>query len=254
MILVTGPPGAGKTVLSASIIDSIRKFILVDPQYICAFFYCDKKIEHNQSIRTVLVSLMSQTLAQLENIPAFINTAYENAIRFGRSRISAADRPLTLLKELISSIKRVYIIIDGLDEFEDPTKVIEAAEELIECLQNVQIILLSRDDPQRMKRLGRYTRIPMTPADTSNDIARFISRAIGDLWLPDENLRRDIESQILHNASGMFLWAHLMIETLKQATSHREIADILGPMPMGLEVMYCAILKKLAQGPSSRQF
>src|SRR5436309_5114716 len=55
MIWVTGPPGAGKTVLSTSIIDSIRKFILVDPQYICAFFYCDKKIEHNQSIRTVLV-------------------------------------------------------------------------------------------------------------------------------------------------------------------------------------------------------
>ena len=100
-IWITGPPGCGKTVLSTSIVDGVRNNIQNRPGCISTFLHCQND---NLSLTAILANIVSQILAQLNTIPEqHISAAFKPAKRYGRSRLSIADQPVTLLEDSVRS-------------------------------------------------------------------------------------------------------------------------------------------------------
>lgn len=251
-IWITGPPGSGKTVLSTCIIDAIRERMRNNSRCVSAFFYCDKG-EDKLSLTTILACLISQVLAQLDNVPRSISAAFNIAKRYGRSKVSVADQPMSLLEDSIRSLEKVNVIIDGLDELQDAPAVAESLRGLLERTDNVQLIFLSRDLPTLSNRLCSFPRISLTPAVMAKDINNYISLQLLHLPLDDAEIRNHIFDKLSYGANGMFLWANLMIQALKSATSPQEMLELLCDLPVGLNTIYVSILNRIGKEPPNRQ-
>jgi ankyrin repeat domain-containing protein 50 len=241
-----------KTVLSTSIIDTVREHIRDDSNHILAF-YCDKGYDDNLSSTTILASIIAQALAQLVSIPDRISAAFNIAERYCRSKISTADQPVVISKDLVTSLEKAYIIVDGLDELKDSLTFVETLREFVNDTTNVQLILLSRDLPGLSSRLSGLPKISLTPAAMSIDIDNYISVQLLDLPLEDSELRDFVFRKLSQGANGMFLWASLMVQTLKLATSPHEIIERTRDLPIGIDIIYGDILKKLAKETLKRR-
>src|SRR5207248_2371785 len=73
-----------------------------------------------------------------------------------------------------------------------------------------------------------------------------------DLQLGDDDARSMVFSRIYHGSNGMFLWASLMMHTVRSATSPQEILEGLTVAPSGLGTLYDSILDKISRQPSNR--
>ena len=109
-----GIPGAGKTILTAIVIDDILSRCQCDPSVGIAYLYCDFRRQHEQNIEDLLASLVKQLAQQQAPMPDGVQTLY-NQYR------NQPKRP-TLL-EILSTLHsvsilhpRIYIIVDALDE------------------------------------------------------------------------------------------------------------------------------------------
>jgi tetratricopeptide (TPR) repeat protein len=252
-IWICGSPGSGKTVLSTCIIDTVKDLIENKPQQVLAFFFCDKSDQHGQSAITILAGLIGQVLSQLDEIPNHVHTAHNIAVRYGRSKISASDQPTAILKDLALSLDKLYIIVDGLDELKDAPTVINTIKDLINSAAMIQVVFLSRRISAISSQLSTFPTIELTPDLVSSDINNYISRELAELPIGDPELQNQVFQRLSQNANGMFLWASLMIQTLKSATSPYEIVEVLSDLPIGLDTIYSAILNKLAKELPRRQ-
>lgn len=161
---ITGPPGSGKTVLSTTVIETIRNRLSADSKQALAFFFCDKADEIYQSEAGLLGTLIAQIVAQMQKTPDNVRTSYEVARRYGRSMVSSSDRPLEVLTNLLLSLGSVFIVIDGVDEFKDPAAIGRIVRRLVITTKRVHILCLSRDsgiignllkEPPRKKLLAK---------------------------------------------------------------------------------------------------
>ncbi|KAI5788609.1 hypothetical protein FPQ18DRAFT_48604 [Pyronema domesticum] len=65
----------------------------------------------------------------------------------------------------------------------------------------------------------------------------------------DKGLLKDIEDSMKAQADGMFLWASLVIEDLRE-TPLKEIRDRLKTIPSGIDALYRNLLDQLGQRPN----
>ena len=122
---ICGSPGSGKSVLSTVVIEDLRHRIAHRPKHICAFFVCDKNDENNQSTMHLLATIIAQILAQMQDVPEYVQAAHATAIRYGRQGLSMSDQPTHILKHLALSLEKLYIVIDGLDENKEAVTILE---------------------------------------------------------------------------------------------------------------------------------
>jgi len=253
MLWISGRPGSGKTVLSTSIIDTIGDHIKNDPKQVLTFFFCDKGDERNTSALTIITCVIGQILAQLDDIPDHIYTSYNIATRYGRPKISASDQPVMILRDFAQLLKKLYIIIDGVDESKDAPALMDTIEELQNSTAMIQVILLSRDIPKLSCRLSDVPKINLTSTVVGPDINCYISHELAELSLGDAELENQIFQKLSQSANGMFLWVSLMIQSLKSATSPHDIVEALSDLPIGLDITYSTILNKLAKESPRRR-
>ena len=109
-----GIPGAGKTILTAIVIDNILTRCKYDPSVGIAYLYCDFRRQHEQRTEDLLANLLKQLAQQQASMPDGVQTLY-NQYRNQPKRLN--------LHEILSTLHcvsilypRFYIIVDALDE------------------------------------------------------------------------------------------------------------------------------------------
>ncbi|KAF6839174.1 ankyrin repeat protein [Colletotrichum plurivorum] len=152
-IWLSGIPGAGKTVLSGSVIEEILQ--LSSTSTAVAFFYCDYKSNETKAFTNVLGALAVQ-LAEQSDAAFDLLEAYYDALIAGNGLKGAPDTKG--LQKLISKITvlydKVYIIIDGLDECDNNVAEVAAGlTELIESCPPVSMAIFSRNEQEIREEL-----------------------------------------------------------------------------------------------------
>ena len=130
----SGILGSGKTVITANIVEDLT----VDPTVgIVAYFFCEYDNVESLQARTVLGSLVRQVYEGLKlDIP--------KEIVFKENTKLDTDQLIECLEKLPSSVSRVHLVIDGLDECEEKeTKVLLKCLETLKTLNNAFLILYS---------------------------------------------------------------------------------------------------------------
>ena len=170
------------------------------------------------------------------------------------------------LKEVLSLkiCEHAVLILDALDETSarELSSILERLVGIIHSLnqsqrtQRIKILVFSRPnyDIDKTFPSANVLLLDIDRDQTLNDLRTFVSAVVPEFGrensFPDSAISK-IQDQILDNADGMFLWAHLAWEHFKQGVTVWNRAKIesqlesLGQLPRGLGELYGKLLKSI---------
>ncbi|KAH6673392.1 hypothetical protein B0J14DRAFT_540843 [Halenospora varia] len=217
-----GAPGTGKSVLCSTTIQYLRRNGDFTPT---VYFYCDSQNKSKASLVNICATFLLQILAQVTQVPTTLEDAFQIARRYGRSQISVDDRISELLIRVLEDLPALYMVLDGLDEF------------------------FSRDTVTIRRCLGTLPSIHIDSSRNHHDIGNYLQKAVKSLQFSDESLRERAFVMLSKKSDGMFLYAHLGIQTLRSAINIQEMLDALETLPKGIHNFYQMIIDGLAKKP-----
>ncbi|KAF4872666.1 Vegetative incompatibility protein HET-E-1 [Colletotrichum siamense] len=203
-----GIPGAGKTVLAASIIEAALGKCA--DSIACAFFFCDYKVSVTQSVHTILMAIVYQLGLQKKEAYDLLKYHYaEYHPVNGLSRQPGDEEVKAMLHRILKMYEQVYLVIDGLDECGKHTAdVAGALARISKASTNVSIALLSRDEDEVRHHLHKDF-VSIEIAAHKQDIIEYVTTEIeertrnGKLDLRDPELKAEALSRLVDGANGM---------------------------------------------------
>lgn len=180
-----------------------------------AFFYCKHKDTSRNSFLAVAKGVLSQLISQNKHL---IQYFYEKSSNCGETSLQTKALAGELLRVALSSSKRTYVILDGLDECDSKERryIVEFFRNTVEALpiadmDSIRCLFVSQDDKEARKGLSNIPSIGICPSDTKHDIHSFvmiwkdkIERKFGDL----QGVRCDIAKIVTAKAQGIFNILH----------------------------------------------
>jgi len=126
---ICGKPGAGKSVLAASIIEYLQL------ENITAYFFCKLADDNQNTLESITRTWLWQVLQRMPHFTKFALANYLN----DREIRSGMELVTDTLRRIISQCETtIYLVIDGLDEFFAPICVIVFDLPLSEVEQIIQ--------------------------------------------------------------------------------------------------------------------
>ncbi|KAI1094217.1 hypothetical protein F5B19DRAFT_490645 [Rostrohypoxylon terebratum] len=244
---LVGKPGAGKTVLSASVIDLLQK----KPDFKVLYFFFSFGDNNTQSVVHFKQSLLSQLVRRTVHEVKDHHGSWRVPIAFQRlfndyqpSRDPPIERVEEAFWELLDESPETFIVVDALDECLDP----ESRQSVLRFLKQFQtyshgrnhVMVTSRwlDDIDRAMQSAKVVRIKSGHVDQ-------VIESYLDLWLtssaPDwweKDLKMHVTQKILKRAKGVFRWAALQLLNLKRCARALDVEKALEELPRDLEQTY----------------
>ncbi|TEA16850.1 hypothetical protein C8034_v000857 [Colletotrichum sidae] len=205
-----GIPGAGKTVLAASIIEAaLERGTESTPT---AFFFCDYKDTRTQVVENIFGALAYQLAIQKEDAYGLLERYYEE-LNPGKGLPKQSSRKglEKLLGKMLEIYDHAYLIVDGLDECSGHKSTDEVVESLVgisEDSDNVSIALLSRDEYE-IRELLESDFTPIEIAAHKSDITEYVTAEIEErirtrrLCIYGSDLKGEIIEELINGAKGM---------------------------------------------------
>lgn len=214
----------------------------------CYFFFESAKTDMNTPLQAYS-ALLAQILQQHKQSDSILDKySYLKDCASRGQRTATEEELLDLLNFCCRSLKRIFIILDGLDECVDHGAVISAMLKL-SAIPSVRLAFFSRPNVPSLLRLVPPGRRISVKGMTMDDIRIYLSNRLSELLddglLPDTTDLSDLSERLLQRAAGMFLWAKLMISYLSSPAltiNERLEACEDTNLPEGLDEMYEQIL------------
>jgi len=201
-----GMPGAGKTIITAIMIEDLWKRFHNDASIGIAFLYCNFLRQHEQKQEDLLASLLKQLTQEQESIPDSLRALYDWH-RTKRTRPSFKNMSETL-QSVTSIYSRVFIVIDALDECQvsDGCRS-KFLSEILE-LQNhsgLNLFATSRFIHKITKKFKGGISLEIRASD--EDIGRYLDDRISHSESTIlEGYREKIKTEITKAANGMYVF------------------------------------------------
>jgi WD40 repeat protein len=245
---IRGRPGAGKSVLSAHIINHLRK-----QSQDCCFYFFTQGDTIKASINSFLRSMAWQ-MAMLH--PAIIEAILDAATDSQAITINKVDHVPVWCRLYLNGILKVrlnrpqYWVIDAMDEC-------KGGPELMGFLARMQelwplCLLVTSRDPIETYANDTTSRVEVMSEsieeeDTNRDIARYLKASQDSLPVLGVDEREAMSKQILQSSNGCFLWVTLVLKELRQVHTSTEIKKVLSTNPTDMDDLYGRILSEMAK-------
>lgn len=163
------------------------------------------------------------------------------------------------LSKLIALFHGVTLVLDALDECKprqrgDLTKLFNS---LAGSHSNLKIFVSSRPEPDLSRWLKAQSCISMQNGNTSKDIAAFVQDKIAEHseWPDlDPELKERMVKTIVDKSQGLFLCAHLQIESLQECIFEEDILDGLENLPQELTPLYEKLYHGATVKPAAKKY
>jgi hypothetical protein len=200
-----GLPGAGKTMITAIVVEHLFTKFQSDATIGIAYIYCDSRRQHEQKPEDLLSSLLKQLLQNLPSIPESIKSLYE-LHRNKRTRPSSHEISKAL-HSIAADNSRTFVIIDALDECQvlDRWKFLDEVSGL-QTKAGANFLATSRFMPKITKQFQECITLEIRARDA--DVQKYISGKISRLQpfvLRDDALQEEITSKIIKAVDGMYV-------------------------------------------------
>ena len=120
---------------------------------------------------------------------------------------------------------QVMVVVDGIDEIYGGEKAVQSVTNKLGSLSakhpSVQVIYMSRDSALKPDK-GSVSNFGISSDHTHEDLRLVIDRCLADykhFYSRNEHQRENLVEQLLHAASGNFLWAIFTVALVKRETS-----------------------------------
>ncbi|KAI5814530.1 hypothetical protein BZA77DRAFT_345631 [Pyronema omphalodes] len=239
-----GDPGAGKSVMSTLVIDTLYALPSTDENRISvAYFYCDYNENETQTAVNMVTALLQQVInAHSHHLPAHVIDSLKEQRSKGRPNL---EESYQLLESALQCFRKFYICIDALDECLDEHRkdFLHLIARLLQKFGNDAARIFTTARPQIKASIEKpFTVAPceFTLEANEDDIRKYIESKLDkdDHFTDDESsqmLKEQIMTKIVATANGMFLLPALQIETVLEQTSISKRRKALESMPKKLE-------------------
>ena len=175
---------------------------------VVACFYFDFAAQKEQSLTSILSSLLKQVVGGLEEIPAKIVQAFRDQGSIIGGRKLGLGEIVEMLQD-ISSARPTFICIDALDECmaEYRVELLDSLKQILHKSPSTRIFLVGRSqirDEVEKLLAGRVVAVSITP--TKTDIIRFLRAKLREDITPDamdNTLEEDIIKKIPETVSEL---------------------------------------------------
>ncbi|KAL1618341.1 hypothetical protein SLS54_007318 [Diplodia seriata] len=238
-----GIPGAGKSVLSAAIIDSLEQ----SEKMATAFFFCEYGIRSTQTIRQILGSISRQLAIQSPAALAILEDFHHIHQDPHHSSINAKDSDwVELVQDLSAIFDTTTIVIDGLDEcLEDRGNIVRDLATL-SLRGSIKVLFTSREELDIKEALSGFESLPIAAdrADVRLYVAANLDSRFKRMISKDPTLRKDILESLVDRSEGMFQWVKCQLDHLESLPSNRLRRKALHDLPPDLPQTYQRILQR----------
>ena len=261
ILWVCGPPGYGKTVLCAKIVERFR----ANHDFPVAFFFSSPHAASASAGDTnfIIRSWMMQIAAVDPNVLGLIQ-GYSERSDYGNGALES--EVWSAFEAVLAQKHRVALFLDGLDEY---PRTDDARIGFLRKLKSVaagtatRILITSREESDIKAELSPWSaqsseqsilKCKVTREDVGEDL-RLYSRSVVDKNLPkkDKSLRVKLADQLAERCEGMFLWIHLQQSQLRDTKSKMKLERIVENMPLGLTETYKKNWEAIKRQPADDQ-
>ncbi|CAH0048258.1 unnamed protein product [Clonostachys solani] len=248
-LLVLGPPGLGKSVLSNFVVNHIQQFAKTRCNNKVIFFFCNIKDDNKRTASSVLRGLIVQLCGDKRYFQKLPNR-FQTKGGSEAFRSAAFDELWRTFDDLVQSGQhsRIFCVIDGLDVYETA-----GMEDLVTKLGEmagrcpIWLFFTSRPDGP----VGNFT--PGTKRNLrqpNHDIEVFITKQLELLPKNFDKFHTDIRQGILDEAGGTFLWIHIILREIRNLKfpSLKNIKQVIEETPQELEDLYTTLFQAVSRG------
>ena len=259
VLLLTGNPGHGKTILLSDLIDNI---FLQLPGSKVAYFYC----KYQDTDKRTSLSLVKSLLLQLVDLGALSQYSWKLLSRLNEYSVQDSAHSDDLFGKLCNifwqaldtSSQSIFVIIDALNECEDRKLFLEELRNYTRAnpASTAKLIISCRVEPVIFEQLSdtdtQPNLLPVQREDTADDMLLYITTQISAdrkmrAW--PRPLKELVQNKLLARADGMFLWTKLMIGQIASQATLDAVEKALNDLPPDLPQTYLRILSNLQVGP-----
>ncbi|PWY73828.1 purine and uridine phosphorylase [Aspergillus sclerotioniger CBS 115572] len=225
-----GIPGAGKTCISAIVVEHLRKNTQENPEIQACYIFCSYQPSHQQRNADIMLNLLRQLAVKGSSLLANIENIHKRHSQ-DRTIPTAAEIESEILRTA-KSYEMIYIAIDALDEYctSAPDELHNLLTQLFNLQENapVNIFATSRFNTEIMARFeGCLTKEIQAHPD---DIEKYINRKLPGFLSKissDPEIQQSVRHEVVKRADGMFLLAKLDIEHLIHCPSRGALKKAL---------------------------
>ena len=206
LLWLNGISGCGKTVLSATVIEDVRRFCSTNPDICYAYYYFDFNDAAKSKPHSMVSSLLGILGCRMESHPQCIRDLHDMYLS-GQQEPSFDDM-FSALVSVLQGRPKVYIILDALDECMEQDRLLKCICTMESTCKNVSIFVSSRREYNIIEALVDHVTydIDMKTAAVDADIELFVQnilstdRALGK-WSSD--IRAEIKDELCRRSGGM---------------------------------------------------
>lgn len=207
-------PGAGKTVLMASVVEHLKKNVQGQEVGV-AYFYCDYKDTRKQQPSAIVGSILMQLAKQNNKVFHKLQAFFQEHQKDKGSSSPEFDELRSSFSTFVAdTFREVIIAVDAIDECMDRRCIMYGLQSIMETTPSVKIIVSSREEQQIVDAYEEWsssqkedTRI--NQSDVADDIESFVKAEVvfrikeKKLKLRDESLEKTIVAVLVDGAHGM---------------------------------------------------
>ncbi|KAE8408885.1 hypothetical protein BDV37DRAFT_268086 [Aspergillus pseudonomiae] len=250
-------PGSGKTYLASVIIEAC----LGDSSSLTCYFYCKEKVKSRNSAIAVLRGILLQLARQHRELIPYCHAKIKSSGSLMLSDLSTAHGILEVFCERIS---RLNVVIDGVDECEEQRKDpidtfrILVRKNEIYSKGKLRVLFLSRPMNEVKNALPEAEMLALEPEHNRQDIQKYCEcrkREFQKFGFGNEYLK-DVVQVICTRADGMFLFAKLVMNNLKEQPTKEDFRTetTAAILPSEIDQAYVRIMERLKRDLGSKQY
>ena len=264
LLWLHGPPGFGKTFISAW----ITQHLIKNSQQPVVSFFCVADNQPSRDPYAILRSWISQLLDQCSAVLPLVASFF--AFRPSKDQILTHLELWKLFDSIGEGIPECTFILDGFDECVDINSGVQyhtndpRSDFLRDLLSHVprtaaHVLVVSRNVPDIKGHLSQSLQTTPTlkmyeyeisAKDTSADVAAF-SESMVNQRLPKKNaaLKDKIAKEAAKRSEGMFLWINLLEKEISPGQNAKELHQTVLEMPSRTSEAYSREIDRIMQLP-----
>ncbi|RYP63833.1 hypothetical protein DL769_006845 [Monosporascus sp. CRB-8-3] len=207
-----GIPGAGKTIITAIVVDHLLANFRRNERIGIAYIYCNFQRQDEQKPEVLLESLLKQLAQGQSSLPQSVKELYERHEKH-RTRPSGNEISETL-HSVAATYSRVFIAVDALDESQDSSR-----EALLDEIFNLQaktdtnIFATSRGNDEIKRRFDGCPSLEIRA--NAQDVKTYLDTRVSRLRpdILDDEIRDIIRTKVAKAADGMYITYSARLES-----------------------------------------
>jgi len=272
LLWIHGPPGFGKTFLSAWIVRHCLEQHEAKKAPV-SYFFCVADNQLTRDPYAILRSWLAQLLEQSDSALSAMESVQND--RHGEQTVTHLGL-WELFRAATTETDECIFILDGFDECvgidtgtryhrNDPRKYF--LRDLIQNLKSTtsRVLVVSRDEPDINEYLAADSifggpdsidrfEYAISSKDTAADVQSFSQFIVSNkLSKKTETLRQQIATQAAERSEGMFLWIKLLEQKISPGQNAKQLAKTVLEMPSGISEAYARELDKISQLPEDEK-